>query len=569
MADVDQEGEEEGWPEVNFNSLNQTLNEFAKVETQVEILRKRVTKHAMLIKDLRDTKVISSQPATGDVGKPFIDENVGDKLKELEKRMTEYDAVIENNNSRVDNCDYESKNTKSDLLTLKNRVAELEELLAVVINENKTAIVELRNGVNNGLGLRIDHLEKQKIDTDAKLAHLEEAFAVLKTEALGFQQATKEYEEKMEHKVHKASVLIQKLEDKLYEMENSVYTQGKKTATLEHEIERIKQVTNSDHEKVKHLEVGKANVEELDKKADKHDVQLKAEVDRVTELEEALLVLKKRVSYTESSLKEELERSEKSTDKRLDGVLSSMMKLVRREIKKMMNDFQGIADIGKAGVARNRCLVCDQPVKMQTRESPAQLPRETNHMPVLHVTHIPKQRNSKPDIRHESSPPRVHLDKEILDSLANSNQMKDYAGIFGPPIVDSRPTISEPDPGLITQIPSVKRSRPKTAGVNRSSSEKTIQGIEPPRGVVYDTNQFQEYEREYISTVVAGKQVNVGDVLSVHSNTARLFDGVSDKEGKKSHSMAGDLMGWKTGRPASAPAKRKPGVVVAPTKAQC
>ena len=572
---VEAAGEGEDWPVVSFN---ETLSTFMKVESQIEILRKRVAKQSELIMKLQDTdRTVTSQTVVVDhheeeeahlkAAIDAITEKCGTKFKDLERRMDESDARVDNSNSRIDNCDHEDKMIRKDLLDLTNRVAEVEKSLAIVIDENKTAIVELWNEVNDGLGPRIGQLEKHKTDVDSRLVGLENDLTSFKVETHDVQHATREFENKLEHKVHHASGLIEALDSKFDEMENTVHLQGKKTVKLEHEIGHVKGIVDADHDKVKHLEINKADVEELHKKADRHDVKMKAEVSRVAELEEEVQVLTRKLAHTESSLQAEFERSEKSVDKRLDGILSSMIKLVKREVKRMMGDFQGIADIGKAGAARNRCLVCDQPVKMQTRESPAQLPKEPNHMPTLHVTHMPKQKVFKPDVRHDSSPPRVHLDRETLDSLADPNQRKDYPGVFGPPASSSsRPTVSEPDPGLITQIPTVKKNRPKTAGVSRSSSEKfVVAAADPPKGIVYDN---EEYEREYISSVIAGRQVHVGDIVSAHSNTVRLIDVIGGDNDNKHQSSAGDLMGWKgAGRPGSAPATRRPGPVIPPKRA--
>ena len=71
------------------------------------------------------------------------------------------------------------------------------------------------------------------------------------------------------------------------------------------------------------------------------------------------------------------------------------------------------SDVGKAAGSRNKCLMCDQPVKIMERESPAQLPELPHTNPLLHLVSSPKQLTKpkvfKPDARHDDSPPRYLL----------------------------------------------------------------------------------------------------------------------------------------------------------------
>lgn len=86
-----------------------------------------------------------------------------------------------------------------------------------------------------------------------------------------------------------------------------------------------------------------------------------------------------------------LHLTERASEKKIEEFLGTVMKLIRREVKKYLSESDGYADIGKAGAARNRCLVCDQPVAaVMNRESPAQLPNAQHTMPTLHITHQPK-----------------------------------------------------------------------------------------------------------------------------------------------------------------------------------
>ena len=146
------------------------------------------------------------------------------------------------------------------------------------------------------------------------------------------------------------------------------------------------------------------------------------------------------------------------------------------------------------------------------------------------------------------------MDREIL----RNQELKE------PPSSAANPnTVSYPSPGLITLIPAVRKHQGpndrfvKSAAVARSSSEKEFV---PQTGILYDSA-----ETEFITGFVAGRQVNVGDMVAPHNTSARLVElwGDKDKDKEKAlHSLAGELMGWKSKsrsgqRPGSAPATRK------------
>jgi len=285
------------------------------------------------------------------------------------------------------------------------------------------------------------------------------------------------------------------------------------------DIAMIKETLEKHTAKIDELFDKKADVDDMFRKADKEALTTKAEAVEIERLDKVIDHLTRRLTFTEGSMNQGFEKVEKSSDKKFEELTQVMVRIVKREIKKALVNSDMFADVGKASGSHNKCLMCNQVVRVMEKESPPQLPELPNTQPLLHVHNVSKPKVFKPDARHETSPPRVYLDeaalKETQQFLTETVGVVFSSGAKDParaPIDSTTGRNESPKP--------VRKLRVEPGGP-RQVIERT--GY-TSRGIVYDQAVA---EKEFVTDAVVGRPTTVGDIIGVHSSGARLMEAIS------------------------------------------
>ena len=523
---MDNDNFDESWPQVEWGGV---LSTFANVEKQIEILKSLYQKNTRLIIELQNNNIDNNNNDNKEPSGLTSNEktDIYNKFEDHSKKIDAYYKKLEAINARVESCEISETSSMTEIKKIADKLLHTEN-----------DIHEFQRASRNQFSIYEKNFELLSIKVEKldQLQSLPEEFNSFKVDYLELKEELNVLNETMKSKFNKYESDHNKLHNSLDllslktdQIEGEVNKITRTIKTFREEINMLKEKQDKNTEAISELTEKKADVEDLFRKADKTSLNSKADKEQITIIEDAINGLTRRINHAETSMHQGFDRAEKSSDKKLEDIVQVMVRIVRKEVKKAFSQSESFSDIGKAGVSKNRCLVCDQVVKVMERESPAHLPELPHTQGLLHLDKPLKTRTFKPDARHEESPPRAHFDQNLLRETTTmttthniENQETSFGIVLGP-VEEKTPVVTEEK---ISKDPKLsKKIRIETVGINKSLLDKSEKTGYTSKGIVFDVNTNNDFqEREFVSVSVTGKQVRVADVVSAHNSGAKLID---------------------------------------------
>jgi hypothetical protein len=513
------------WPVVDFARV---MGTFSNMEKQIEILRSRIKNQDKLILDLKN------QPLAHNIVEAPVP-IVKDYTEVNEKMLAMIQALTIRCNQSESFADEQAKKFKA----LEKKIEDLTESESSRLKETgllKDRITSLESKLHDfqmnhrTQMLALDQTNIENLNRLQKLDGLELLPAVvdsLRVELCIFKEET-------EKSIQEISADVSKQDERARKMTEGLELHGLKIETVETDVVKVTRVSKSLREEISTAkeaierdalllaELGerKADKDDLFRKADKSQLVSKAENTEIERIDDNLSSITRRLTHTETNVYQGLESANKTTEKKLEDLTFSMIRVIKKEVKRVLAQAEGAADVGQAAGSRNRCLMCDQVVKPMVRESPAQLPELPHTQGPLHVHRQQGQQGlttqQSTGKQRDKSPPHVFLDKKGKEGDSSAQHV-----------------VSETEESVGIVI----RSNEKTQVVIKDIAGMTIHGDEKKpqikknlafvrpqektgilnKGLVYDaTNgELVANQRDFVvnlsSSTLTGRQVGISE----------------------------------------------------------
>lgn len=527
------------WPLVEFSGV---MGTFTKMERQIEILLARIKNQDTQILELRERPIPHSQVPTpiaivqdnSEVNEKMLIliQSLTKRCEQIEYTAGEYARTTKTLEKKVDDLMTNESSRTREVGQLRDRLASLESKLhdfqashhtqMKVLDQRQTELFDRLH--------KLDGIELLPTEVE----NLNESLQIFKKEIEESLQGLSGDFAKQEERVKKLAESVELHAFKMDTVETDIVKLNRNSKSIRDDIIASKEMIDKDSLLLAQLVELKADKEDLFRKADKTQLEPKANKTEIERVDDTLSDIINRQTRTETSVYQGFDKVEKTTNKKLEDLTFSLIRVVKKEVKRVLAQTDGAGDVGQAAGSRNRCLMCDQVVKPMTRESPAQLPELPHTQAHLHQklqTQAPTVQtpaDTRPSRsagkQRDKSPPHVFLEKGGgKDSEIVKTETEETVGI----VMRS----NEKTPVIIKDIPVVQRDSDR-----RPQLKKNLAGLVGPqektgvlnKGVVYDatSGNFVE-QREYLvhsSTGVMGRQVSVGEIVNLHSSGNRLMD---------------------------------------------
>ena len=218
--------EEEDWPTADFTEV---VTSVGKVEQQIEILRKRSSKHSVAISDMQNQiNIVSTSNNDRSVEHSSLDKE--DVKSLIEEEFSK--SCISSLQKQVQFLNQEADEFKNNLIALSNRISTIER-----------GFEDTQRDVFNRLKLQIDRLDTRCTEMDEVYRPLPEKMLILQgvhdqmnRELRQEQSTAKAHVHQLEERFSSMYEKVEKNQIEVDSCTSNVATMASKVSKAEHEV---------------------------------------------------------------------------------------------------------------------------------------------------------------------------------------------------------------------------------------------------------------------------------------------------------------------------------------------